>query len=161
MPGWPEAIIRSCCDSLNFAERPMIQVLVGPRTDGKILGGEISTCLMESFRACLKKCLKAVGVWLDCWMHVCRVWNLFVRCSTCIFAAARTFLARKGFCVVRICQSRDLNNSFACCNDLFAIQCRTKKSCRQQPTGTSRNNWKKSLVCMCFLMAVFPHVEGF
>ena len=26
------------------------QVLVGPRTDGKILGGEISTCLMESFQ---------------------------------------------------------------------------------------------------------------
>lgn len=36
---------------LNFLPRtpPFVaQVLVGPRTDGKILGGEISTCLMES-----------------------------------------------------------------------------------------------------------------
>ena len=29
-----------CCDLRS-------EVLVGPRTDGKILGGEISTCLME------------------------------------------------------------------------------------------------------------------
>lgn len=32
-----------------FRTPPFVaQVLVGPRTDGKILGGEISTCLMES-----------------------------------------------------------------------------------------------------------------
>ena len=62
------------------------QVLVGPRTDGKILGGEISTCLMEfGWHAWRNKTLK-FGLFVEVGpketMHVASTFHFCDSCSS-------------------------------------------------------------------------------
>lgn len=112
------------------------KVLVGPRTDGKILGGEISTCLMEWSRRMFgeQPLWTATGVTTDARCHA-------------------AYAARKGFCVLRICQSWVLGEVARATNGnqqlfwrIVELSTTQWRICRDLEVEVNGDNWDEKTV---------------